>query len=88
MNITADKRGGHWPARASEKFSGGGGGGGGANPNPPIIEKKTSRHKKKAPPNTKKFFMIFLGGARAYSFPPCGHPFWLIKRSIIKIIKL
>ena len=61
MNITTDKRGGHWPTRASQKFSG-------ANPNtsPPIerkkapqTEKKTSRQKKKAPPNMEKFFMIF-----------------------------
>ena len=62
MNITIDKRGGHWPARASQKF--GGGKPKYKSPNRekknPQTEKKTSRQKKKAPPpNMEKFSMIF-----------------------------
>ena len=61
MNITADKRGGHWPARASEKF----GGGkpkfslywGNREKKGPQTEKKASRQKKKAPPPKWKNYL-------------------------------
>ena len=82
MHITADKRGGHWPARASQKF---GGGGGGANPNtsPPIEKKKLPKRRKRLlvrrkspPPQHGEILYDFLGGSEhLFLPPPCGRPF-------------
>ena len=83
MNTTTDKRGGHWPARASQKF-------GGRKPKykspnrekkAPQTEKKTSRQKKRASLlQHGKILYDFLGGASAYSCPPpCGHPFFVVR---------
>ena len=77
MNITIDKRGGHWPARASQKF--GGGKPKYKSPNrekksPPNREKDFSSEEKSPPPQHGKILYDFLGRASAYSCPPCGRP--------------
>ena len=64
MNITADKRGGHWPARASEKFGGGKPKfslywGNREKKSPPNGKKDFSSEEKSPPPKMEKLFMIF-----------------------------